>query len=123
MNDRTTSTVTTTSRRTLLAGGVAAASLSARTPATAAEHEHSSVSPSKGRHSMSTITIKDGTQIYYKDWGSGQPVVFSHGWPLSGDDWDAQMMFFVTRGYRVIAHDRRGHGRSMQTSDGHDMDH
>lgn len=72
---------------------------------------------------MGTITTKDGTSIYYKDWGSGQPVVFSHGWPLSADDWDTQMMFFLTRGYRVIAHDRRGHGRSSQTDGGHDMDH
>ena len=72
---------------------------------------------------MSTITVKDGTEIYYKDWGKGQPIVFSHGWPLSADDWDAQMMFFLSHGYRVIAHDRRGHGRSSQTSDGHDMDH
>jgi non-heme chloroperoxidase len=72
---------------------------------------------------MSTITVKDGTEIYYKDWGSGQPIVFSHGWPLSGDDWDAQMMFFLNHGYRVIAHDRRGHGRSSQPGDGHDMDH
>ena len=71
---------------------------------------------------MSTITTSDGVEIFYKDWGKGQPIVFSHGWPLSADDWDAQMMFFVTRGYRVIAHDRRGHGRSTQTSDGHDMD-
>ena len=59
---------------------------------------------------MSTITTKDGTQIYYKDWGTGQPLFFHHGWPLSADDWDAQMMFFLERGYRVIAHDRRGHG-------------
>jgi alpha-beta hydrolase superfamily lysophospholipase len=65
----------------------------------------------------------DGTEIFYKDWGSGQPVVFSHGWPLSADDRDAQMLFFLRHGYRVIAHDRRGHGRSTQTSDGHDMDH
>jgi non-heme chloroperoxidase len=72
---------------------------------------------------MSTITTKDGTQIYYKDWGEGQPIVFSHGWPLSADDWDTQMMFFLKHGYRVIAHDRRGHGRSSQTGDGHDMDH
>ena len=72
---------------------------------------------------MSTITVKDGTQIYYKDWGTGQPIVFSHGWPLSADDWDAQMMFFLNHGYRVIAHDRRGHGRSSQPDDGHDMDH
>src|SRR5215469_6865280 len=72
---------------------------------------------------MSTITVKDGTTIYYKDWGSGQPIVFSHGWPLSGDDWDTQMLFFLKHGYRVIAHDRRGHGRSSQTGDGHDMNH
>src|ERR1700716_2994483 len=72
---------------------------------------------------MSTITTKDGTQIYYKDWGKGQPIVFSHGWPLSADDWDTQMLFFLQHGYRVIAHDRRGHGRSTQGSDGHDMDH
>jgi non-heme chloroperoxidase len=71
----------------------------------------------------STITTKDGVTIYYKDWGSGQPIVFSHGWPLSSDDWDAQMLFFVDKGFRVIAHDRRGHGRSSQVSDGHDMDH
>jgi non-heme chloroperoxidase len=71
---------------------------------------------------MSKITVKDGTEIYYKDWGTGQPIVFHHGWPLSGDDWDAQMMFFLKEGYRVIAHDRRGHGRSAQVSGGHDMD-
>jgi len=70
-----------------------------------------------------TITTKDGVTIYYKDWGSGQPIVFSHGWPLSSDDWDAQMLFFVDKGFRVIAHDRRGHGRSSQVADGHDMDH
>ena len=72
---------------------------------------------------MSTITTKDGVEIFYKDWGKGQPIVFSHGWPLSADDWDTQMMFFLEHGYRVIAHDRRGHGRSTQVSDGHDMDH
>ena len=71
---------------------------------------------------MSTIKVKDGTEIYYKDWGAGQPIVFHHGWPLSGDDWDAQMMFFLNHGFRVIAHDRRGHGRSTQTAHGHDMD-
>jgi pimeloyl-ACP methyl ester carboxylesterase len=69
--------------------------------------------------SMGTITTTDGTEIFYKDWGSGQPIVFSHGWPLSSEDWDVQMMFFLQQGYRVIAHDRRGHGRSTQTSDGH----
>jgi non-heme chloroperoxidase len=72
---------------------------------------------------MGTITTSDGTGIFYKDWGSGQPVVFSHGWPLSSDDWDTQMMFFLLNGYRVIAADRRGHGRSSQVSDGYDMDH
>jgi non-heme chloroperoxidase len=77
----------------------------------------------KGSKTMSTITSKDGTQIYYKDWGKGQPIVFSHGWPLSADDWDTQMLFFLSKGFRVIAHDRRGHGRSSQTADGHDMDH
>ena len=73
--------------------------------------------------SKDTITTKDGVTIFYKDWGNGQPIVFSHGWPLSADDWDAQLMFFVNKGFRVIAHDRRGHGRSTQTSGCHDMDH
>jgi non-heme chloroperoxidase len=74
---------------------------------------------------MGTITTKDGTEIYYKDWGpkSAQPIVFHHEWPLSGDDWDTQLLYFLDNGYRVIAHDRRGHGRSAQVSDGHDMDH
>ncbi|HEY0301588.1 MAG TPA: alpha/beta hydrolase [Rhizomicrobium sp.] len=71
---------------------------------------------------MGTIKTKDGTEIFYKDWGKGQPIVFHHGWPLSADDWDNQMLFFLSKGYRVIAHDRRGHGRSTQTSGGHDMD-
>jgi non-heme chloroperoxidase len=72
---------------------------------------------------MPTITTADGTDIFYKDWGQGQPIVFSHGWPLSADDWDTQLMFFLLHGYRVIAHDRRGHGRSAQVGGGHDMDH
>ena len=72
---------------------------------------------------MPTITTTDDVEIFYKDWGKGQPLVFSHGWPLSADDWDAQMLFFLRHGYRVIAHDRRGHGRSTQTADGNDMDH
>jgi non-heme chloroperoxidase len=71
---------------------------------------------------MAFVTTKDGTEIYYKDWGKGQPLFFHHGWPLSADDWDTQMMFFLAHGYRVIAHDRRGHGRSTQTDQGHDMD-
>src|SRR5437667_1742866 len=72
---------------------------------------------------MHTITTRDGVEIFYKDWGEGQPIVFSHGWPLSADYWAAQMMFFPKHGDRVIAHDRRGHGRSTQTASGHDMDH
>jgi non-heme chloroperoxidase len=71
---------------------------------------------------MPYITTKDSTQIFYKDWGTGQPIVFHHGWPLSADDWDTQMLYFLQKGYRVIAHDRRGHGRSTQTSGGNDMD-
>ena len=71
---------------------------------------------------MPTVVTSDGTEIFYKDWGVGRPVVFHHGWPLSSDDWDAQLMFFISHGYRVVAHDRRGHGRSAQTSGGHDMD-
>src|SRR3974390_829607 len=72
---------------------------------------------------MSFVKTRDGVEIFYKDWGKGQPIVFSHGWPLSSDDWDAQMLFFLKHGYRVIAHDRRGHGRSTQVADGHDLDH
>jgi len=75
------------------------------------------------RQQSGYVTSEDGVRIFYKDWGSGQPIVFSHGWPLSGDDWDPQMMFFLRHGYRVIAHDRRGHGRSSQTDTGNDMDH
>jgi non-heme chloroperoxidase len=74
---------------------------------------------------MATITTRDGVDIFYKDWGpkDAQPIVFHHGWPLCGDDWDTQMLYFLSEGYRVVAHDRRGHGRSAQVSDGHDMDH
>src|SRR5271154_7203609 len=71
---------------------------------------------------MDTITVKDGTKIYFKDWGTGHPLFFHHGWPLSADDWDAQMMFFLGLGYSVIAHDRRGHGRSPQTVNGNDIE-
>lgn len=71
---------------------------------------------------MDTMTLRDGTKIFYKDWGTGQPLFFHHGWPLSADDWDAQMMFFLGHGYRVIAHDRRGHGRSTQTMNGNDIE-
>ncbi|UCI28341.1 alpha/beta fold hydrolase [Mesorhizobium sp. B2-8-5] len=79
-------------------------------------------SQTKSGSGSGTITTKDGTQIFYKDWGTGQPVVFHHGWPLSSDDWDVQMLFFLAQGYRVVAHDRRGHGRSSQTDAGNEMD-
>ncbi|RJF80737.1 alpha/beta hydrolase [Oleomonas cavernae] len=82
----------------------------------------SSPQQTTGDDTMGTITTKDGTEIFYKDWGTGQPIVFHHGWPLSADDWDAQMMYFLGKGYRVIAHDRRGHGRSTQTATGNEMD-
>ena len=87
----------------------------------AASSKHSD----EGTKFMSTVTTKDGVDIFYKDWGpkDAQPIVFHHGWPLSSDDWDAQMLFFLSKGYRVVAHDRRGHGRSAQVADGHDMDH
>jgi len=80
---------------------------------------------SQGPTEMSTVTTPDGVQIFFKDWGpkTARPIVFHHGWPLSSDDWDAQMLFFLSKGFRVVAHDRRGHGRSAQVSDGHDMDH
>src|SRR5713101_4291015 len=114
------------SRRRFLIGGAAlaaAASLPATTIAAIAEQANTSTlsSPSKGKRTMNTITTKDGTQIYYKDWGSGQPVVFSHGWPLSGDAFEDQMFYLASRGYRSIAHDRRGHGRSSQPWNGNDM--
>jgi non-heme chloroperoxidase len=80
---------------------------------------------SKGENTMGFITTEDDVQIFFKDWGpkDAQPIVFHHGWPLSSDDWDAQMLFFLSKGYRVVAHDRRGHGRSSQVADGHDIDH
>ena len=110
-------------RRTLLAAGAGVAIASAvglPLPAEAA-----STSQPKGSEPMPSITTKDGVEIFYKDWGprDAQPIVFHHGWPLSSDDWDAQMLFFVQHGYRVVAHDRRGHGRSAQVSEGHDIEH
>ena len=116
------STISTnlTSRRSVLAAGIGlAAALSLPSlPAMAADK---SKQPVKGYKAMTTITTKDGTEIYYKDWGQGQPVVFSHGWPLTADAWEDQMVFLGSHGYRVIAHDRRGHGRSSQPWDGNDM--
>ena len=112
------------SRRELLAGSVGiAATAAAVTTASAAAAPKHMVPPAASRRASGYVTTKDGVEIFYKDWGSGQPIVFSHGWPLSGDDWDPQMMFFLQHGYRVIAHDRRGHGRSTQTDTGNDMDH
>jgi len=108
------------SRRGLLAGGlgVAALTLAGAVPAMTAAQ------PSSGTKTMTsgTIKTKDGVELFYKDWGAGQPIVFHHGWPLTADDWDPQMLFFLAQGYRVIAHDRRGHGRSTQTVTGNDMD-
>lgn len=114
------------SRRTALALGAAAASVLSIPPFTAIARSTVSSSPrNQGAEAMTFVKIKDGTEIFYKDWGpkDAQPLVFHHGWPLSSDDWDAQMLFFLAQGYRVVAHDRRGHGRSTQASDGHDMDH
>jgi non-heme chloroperoxidase len=118
----------TTTRRNVLIGGaglVAAAAVPATMAAADSETKgHATPYRSAGGSTgMDTITTKDGTQIFYKDWGLGQPIVFSHGWPLSADDWDAQMLFFLSKGFRVVAHDRRGHGRSSQIDSGHDMDH
>jgi non-heme chloroperoxidase len=111
------------SRRGILVGGaalVAAATL----PARAASGQQPANSPAaKANPSAPYVTTKDGTKIYYKDWGSGPPVVFSHGWPLSSDAFEDQMFFLASKGYRCIAHDRRGHGRSSQPWDGNDMDH
>jgi non-heme chloroperoxidase len=103
-------------RRTLLSTGAGAAALLMLNRAHIAQ--------AKGELTMATIKTQDGTNIFYKDWGpkDAQPVVFHHGWPLSGDDWDNQMLYFLDKGYRVIAHDRRGHGRSDQTDTGNDMD-
>ena len=122
--------ISQTRRKMLVGTGTAAAAalvmpyLSATPVAGAGPSAAAPHSTTGGSHmGSSKVTTKDGVEIFYKDWGSGQPIVFSHGWPLSADDWDAQMMFFLNHGYRVIAHDRRGHGRSSQTADGHDMDH
>jgi non-heme chloroperoxidase len=108
----------TTSRRALLAGGAA---LLCATAAPAAAPSATPPKSNGARPMSNTITVKDGTTIYYKDWGSGPPVVFSHGWPLNSDSWESQMLFLASNGYRCIAHDRRGHGRSSQPWSGHEM--
>ena len=113
----------TATRREVLAASVmvaATAGLSAAA-ANAARQEPTSSSQRKGTRTVNTITSKDGTQIYYKDWGRGPVVTFSHGWPLNADMWDGQMLFLAQQGFRVVAHDRRGHGRSEQASSNNDM--
>lgn len=112
------------SRRLVLTAGLGLAAAAALPQASLAQAAAAPSHQSTGDSIMSSglFTTQDGTEIFYKDWGSGQPIVFHHGWPLSGDDWDAQMMFFLAQGYRVIAHDRRGHGRSSQTETGNEMD-
>ena len=113
------------SRRAALAAGAGAVALAAFPPGSAASQAKRNIQTQGAAETMTFVTTKDGTLIFYKDWGpkNAQPLVFHHGWPLSSDDWDAQMLFFVAQGFRVVAHDRRGHGRSTQVSDGHDMDH
>jgi non-heme chloroperoxidase len=121
-----TSRLVNTSRRKVLATALMyGASMTVRSSSAAGEETKPTKHFPERNDPMTTIATKDGVQIFYKDWGpkTAQPIVFHHGWPLSSDDWDAQMLFFVGKGYRVIAHDRRGHGRSSQVSDGHDMDH
>lgn len=115
----------TASRRDVLLGTLAAAasgSLPRLAHAQPNAGKSSSSNSTEGVTTMSPLTMKDGTQIYYKDWGNGPVVVFSHGWPLNSDAWDGQMLFLVQSGFRVVAHDRRGHGRSSQASSGNDMD-
>src|ERR1700678_3110027 len=126
MNVQPTSSSASTRRAFIVAGAsciAVAAAVPSLVDAMATPDPTSYPNLLNGEMTMSFATTKDGLQIYYKDWGTGPAIVFSHGWPLSADDWDAQMMFFLSHGYRVIAHDRRGHGRSTQVGDGHDMDH
>jgi len=118
----------TTTRRDVVIGSLSLAALATLSPAAGAAGDPTkssgeSINKYQGEQSMNKVSTKDGVDIFYKDWGSGQPIVFSHSRPLSADDWDPQMMFFLNNGFRVFAHDRRGHGRSTQTATGHDMDH
>jgi non-heme chloroperoxidase len=119
MTDRISSALL--SRRNLLAGSAAAGLAFA--PAAAASSTTATSTQAEGRKTVSKIVTRDGVEIYYKDWGKGQPVVLSHGWPLSADSWESQALHLASNGFRVIAHDRRGHGRSSQPWDGNDMDH
>ena len=124
-NDHTSEGIDGQRRNILRGAGSAAALPLAMMGVASAPAAQAAPADAKGaaRMTSSTVRTKDGVDIFYKDWGSGTPIVFSHGWPLSSDDWDAQMMYFVQRGFRVVAHDRRGHGRSTQVGTGHDMDH
>jgi non-heme chloroperoxidase len=120
-----TKTYTSTTRRSaLLSAGTMAAMAISPSLGFAADAAPTPNSI-EGNKTMAYVSTKDGVEIFYKDWGpkDAQPIVFHHGWPLSSDDWDAQMLFFLSKGFRVVAHDRRGHGRSAQVADGHDMDH
>ncbi len=121
MNETTGTHFANMSRRDVIKWGTATA-LMVVLPFTSAAQLFQSTT---GEMNMATLTTQDGAEIFYKDWGprDAQPIMFHHGWPLSADDWDAQMLFFLSKGFRVIAHDRRGHGRSSQISSGHDMDH
>ena len=118
---------TVISRRAMLVGGslvfVATLLPDMAFPSETPNHGFQFNKEQEGEKHMSFVTTKDGVEIFYKDWGKGQPIVFHHGWPLSSDDWDTQMLFFLQQGYHVVAMDRRGHGRSSQVSEGHDMDH
>jgi non-heme chloroperoxidase len=113
------------SRRDALTSAAAVAASFTFWPRLVRGDESATIKPSKGELTMGFVTTDDGVQIFYKDWGpkDAQPIVFHHGWPLSSDDWDAQMLFFLSKGFRVVAHDRRGHGRSEQVAEGHDIDH
>ncbi|MBB3149927.1 non-heme chloroperoxidase [Phyllobacterium trifolii] len=124
MYTSTAITMPTATRRDVLigTGAVLATTLPVGALAATASSNSNRATIEDGSETMSSIKTKDGAQIFYKDWGSGQPIVFHHGWPLSADDWDNQMLFFLGKGFRVIAHDRRGHGRSSQTTNGNDMD-
>ncbi|MCT7663839.1 alpha/beta fold hydrolase [Shinella kummerowiae] len=115
----------TPTRRNMMTGTLGLAAATAAVAGASAARAEEAAMEAGDRSSGGYVKSKDGTAIFYKDWGpkSAQPIVFHHGWPLSGDDWDTQMLFFLGKGFRVIAHDRRGHGRSAQVSDGHDMDH